>query len=64
MIPSEIRKRFGIAERDPLEISMADDSIVLSRPSTACVFCSRNEPLAEYRGRPVCVRCVAEIAAL
>lgn len=62
VIPSEIRRRFGISERDPLEISMTGDSIVLARPASACVFCSRNEPLTEHRGRPVCVRCVAEIS--
>jgi transcriptional pleiotropic regulator of transition state genes len=64
VIPSEIRKRFGIAERDPLEISMSGDAIVLARPASACVFCDRNEPLTEYRGRPVCVRCVAELSEL
>jgi transcriptional pleiotropic regulator of transition state genes len=63
VIPSEIRKRFGLATRDPVEISMAGDEIVLSRPQTACIFCGRNEPLVEYRGRPVCRDCVDELAA-
>ncbi len=63
VIPSEIRKRFGISERDPLEISMSGEAIMLARPESVCVFCSRSETLSEYRGRPVCVRCVAELAA-
>jgi transcriptional pleiotropic regulator of transition state genes len=63
VIPSEIRKRFGIGERDPLEISMAGDEIVLSRPRSACVFCGRTEPLTEHHGRPVCRPCVDELVA-
>ena len=63
VIPSEIRKRFGLTTRDPVEISVAGDEIVLSRPRTACVFCGRTEPLVEHRGRAVCRRCVDELAA-
>ena len=63
VIPSEIRKRFGLTTRDPVEISLSGDEIVLSRPQSACVFCGRTEPLVEHRGRPVCRRCVAELAA-
>ena len=39
VIPIEIRKRFGLTERDPLEISVRDQTIMLSRPRTTCVFC-------------------------
>ncbi len=63
VIPSEIRKRFGLTTRDPVEISVSGEEIVLTRPRTACVFCSRTEPLVEHRGRPVCRRCVSELAA-
>jgi transcriptional pleiotropic regulator of transition state genes len=63
VIPSEIRKRFGLTTRDPVEISLSGDEIVLSRPQSACVFCGRTEPLVEHRGRPVCRHCVDELAA-
>src|ERR1051326_8293227 len=39
VIPVEIRKRFGIRERDPLEISVQGDSVALTRPIGRCVFC-------------------------
>jgi AbrB family transcriptional regulator, transcriptional pleiotropic regulator of transition state genes len=41
VIPVEIRRRFGIDVRDPLEISVRGESIVLSKPHDACVFCGR-----------------------
>jgi transcriptional pleiotropic regulator of transition state genes len=63
VIPIEIRKRFGLAEKDPLEISVKDETILLSRPKTACVFCGTFESVQEHRGRVVCRNCIAELAA-
>ncbi|MGH3014247.1 MAG: AbrB/MazE/SpoVT family DNA-binding domain-containing protein [Gaiellaceae bacterium] len=63
VIPIEIRKRFGLTERDPLEISVRDQSIILSRPRTTCVFCGTTRGVDEHRGRGVCSTCVAELTA-
>lgn len=63
VIPSEIRKRFGLTERDPVEISVRGETILLSRAHSACVFCGSQEDLAEHRSRPVCRGCVTELAA-
>jgi transcriptional pleiotropic regulator of transition state genes len=63
VIPIEIRKRFALAEKDPLEISLKDDVILLSKPQTVCVFCGRRSSLREHRGRAVCRNCVAELAS-
>jgi len=63
VIPIEIRKRFGLTEKDPLEISVRQDTIVLSRPHGMCVFCGRTTELQEHRGREVCQQCVTELAA-
>ena len=63
VIPIEIRKRFALAEKDPLEISVKDDVILLSKPQTVCVFCGRRSGLQQHRGRSVCGTCVAELAS-
>jgi transcriptional pleiotropic regulator of transition state genes len=62
VIPIEIRKRFGLGEKDPLEITVYDETILLSKPQTACVFCGRRGQLDEYRGRAVCRPCITELA--
>ena len=62
VIPIEIRKRFGLGEKDPLEISVKDETILLSKPQTSCVFCGRGGDLEVHRGRPVCRSCIAELA--
>ena len=63
VIPIEIRKRFGLGEKDPLEISVKDETILLSRPKSACVFCGSSDAVEEHRGRPVCRSCIAELAS-
>jgi transcriptional pleiotropic regulator of transition state genes len=63
VIPVEIRKRFGIHERDPLEISVQGDSVVLTRPIGACVFCSSVDGLTEFRERSICASCLALLRA-
>ena len=64
VIPIEIRKRFGLTVRDPLEITVRDQTIMLSRPRAACVFCGSTRSVEEHKGRGVCSSCVADLAAL
>lgn len=63
VIPIEIRKRFGLTERDALEIAVKDETILLSRPRSACVFCGSTRTVLEHRGRGVCRTCANELAA-
>ena len=63
VIPSEIRKRFGLAEKDAVEISVRGETILLSKPHSACVFCGGEDALEEHRGRSVCRECISELAA-
>ncbi len=63
VIPSEIRKRFGLGDKAPVEITVKGDTILLSRPQSACVFCGGSEGLAEHRGRAVCRTCIGELAS-
>ena len=63
VIPSEIRKRFGLVEKEAVEISVRGDTILLSKPQSACVFCGNEDALEEHRGRRVCRDCIEELAA-
>ncbi len=62
VIPIEIRKRFGLGEKDPVEISVRGETILLSKALSVCVFCGSEEALEDYRGRPVCRDCIGELA--
>jgi transcriptional pleiotropic regulator of transition state genes len=63
VIPVEIRKRLGLGEKDPLEISVQEDVIMLSRPQSSCVFCGGGNTVREHRGRAVCAGCIADLSA-
>jgi transcriptional pleiotropic regulator of transition state genes len=61
VIPIEIRKRFGIEKRDPLEIYVKGDRIVLGKVQDTYTFCGRSRDLVEYHGRLVCGSCRGEL---
>ena len=64
VIPIEIRKRLGIDRRDPIEIYVKGDRIVLGKVQEGCTFCNRTRDLVEHYGRPVCSTCRAELSTL
>jgi AbrB family transcriptional regulator, transcriptional pleiotropic regulator of transition state genes len=63
VIPIEIRKRLGLSVKDPVEISMRGETILLAKAPTVCTFCGRDDDLTEHRGRSVCRTCIGELAA-
>jgi AbrB family transcriptional regulator, transcriptional pleiotropic regulator of transition state genes len=63
VIPSELRKRLGLGERDAVEFALNGETILLSRPRAVCVFCGASDGLSEHRGRYVCTPCVGELHA-
>ena len=63
VIPIEIRKRFGLAEKDPVEISVRGESILLTKAHSVCVFCGGADALEDFRGRAVCRSCIGDLRA-
>lgn len=61
VIPIEIRNKFGIAEKDPIEIFVDGSNIVLKKYEQNCIFCGNTKKLLEYKGRLVCDKCASQI---
>ena len=61
VLPIELRRTFGIEEKDALEIYVDDDSIVLRKFAPACVFCGSTDDVVTYKGKTVCRGCVEEL---
>lgn len=61
VIPKEIRTTFDISEKDPLEIFVDGDSIVLRKYEPACVFCNNAKDIMIFKGRNICSNCIEEI---
>lgn len=62
VLPIELRKQMGIGQRDPIEIYVDGDSIILKKYQSECIFCGSKKGLSEYKGKHVCESCAKELA--
>lgn len=61
VIPIEIRNKFNIAEKDPIEIYVDGSNIVLKKHEQSCIFCGNTKELSEYKGKLVCNKCSEQL---
>lgn len=64
VIPIEIRNKFDIKEKDPIEIYVDGSSIVLKKFEPNCVFCGNSKNLIEYNDKLVCSKCINKLNSL
>ena len=57
VIPMSIRQTLGLNERDPVEIFMDGERIILQKHQSSCIFCGSTEDLIAYEGKNVCAAC-------
>ena len=62
VLPMELRNKFGITEKDPMEIFVDGDSIVLKKYENSCIFCNSNKDLINYDGKLLCSKCAEKIS--
>lgn len=61
VVPISIRNNLGIAERDPLEIFVEGERIILQKYQPMCVFCGEGEDVTYYKDKRICAKCLDEI---
>lgn len=64
VIPREIRNKFEIAEKDPLEIYVDGSSIILKKYEPNCIFCGSSKHLVQYKDKLICAKCSRQISNL
>ena len=64
VLPIEIRNTMDIASRDPIEIFVDDDKIVLKKYEPSCVFCGNADDVEYYKGKLVCRNCINNLGML
>ena len=64
VIPIEIRNKFDIKVKDPVEIFVDGSNIVLRNYEPNCVFCGSTKNLVEYNDKLVCNKCAKKLANL
>ena len=61
VLPIELRRSMGIAEKDPMEILVDGDLIVLRKYVPACVFCGNTTNVQQFSRKMVCLECATEM---
>lgn len=64
VIPIEIRNQFNIVEKDPIEIYVDGNSIVLKKFEPNCIFCGNTKDLLTYNDKLICTNCSKKIGNL
>jgi len=63
-LPIELRRTLGVSERDPLEIFVDEDKIILRKYEPTDIFSGAKDDLFEYHGKKVSKESIVELAKL
>ena len=64
VLPIELRRKMGIAEKDSLEIYVEGDTIILQKYEPACIFCGNADDIVYYNDKRICRECLEKLKAL
>ena len=63
-LPIELRRTLGVEERDPLEIYVEEERIILQKYEPADIFSGSREELVDYCGKKISKKSIIELAKL
>ncbi len=61
VLPIELRRTLQIEEKDPVEIFVEDDMIILKKYQPSCLFCGDAKDVISFKGRNICPNCLHEL---
>jgi len=64
VIPAEIRQSLGFEIKDPIEIYVDGDMVILKKYQKSCIFCDETENITDFAQKPVCSACLEKLKAL
>ena len=64
VLPIELRRTLDIEIKDPLEIFVDEECIVLKKYTPACIFCGGTDDMKRIKNKNICANCVAELKKL
>lgn len=63
VIPIELRRTMGIEIKDPIEIFVEGQNIILKKYQPSCIFCNSMNDVVYYKGKNICADCLRELRA-
>ena len=64
VIPIEIRNKFDLSEKDPIEIYVDGSNIILKKYEVNCIFCGKSDKLKEYKDKQICENCLSKLSLI
>lgn len=64
VLPVELRRTLGIDIKDPLEIYVDGDQVILKKYEPTCIFCGEGNGIKNYNGKNICTSCIKKIKRL
>ncbi len=64
VLPIELRRTLDIEIKDPLEIFVDGDRIILKKYTPACIFCGSASDVRRIKEKNVCAECINELKSL
>lgn len=61
VLPIEIRKRLDLGPKDPVEIFVEKDRVVLKKYEPCCIFCGDADDVIMYKDKRICRSCLEEL---
>jgi len=58
VLPIELRKQFGIMEKDYLEVFITDDTMTLKKCTPHCSRCDNTKDIIKIKGKFYCRECI------
>lgn len=64
VLPIELRRTLGIHEKDPLEIFVDGEKVLLRKYEPSCTFCGEANDTIAFRGKVICSTCLNEMQSI
>ena len=61
VLPIELRRTLEIEDKDPVEIFIEDNTIILKKYQPSCIFCGNAKDVFTYKGRNICPDCINDL---
>lgn len=64
VLPKETRDLLDIGVKDPVEIFVDEDKIVLRKYCPSCIFCGNADNVTNYKGKLICNSCIENLKVI
>lgn len=61
VLPIELRRIMDLDIKDPVEIFVDDEHIILKKYQPTCIFCNSGDNVITYKEKKICGQCLNDI---